>query len=244
MIAKLRGFSRLLFFLFGTLFYVIRYSVKAAFIGHDMNRGLRLRKEWIGYILKGLGIQVSVTGDFPEGGGLIVSNHRSYIDPVVLLQDIPAVPVAKKEVESWPIIGYGVRISGAVYVDRSSKESRFEARKAIAAAIRSGYFIINYPEGTTHKEPQTIPFKLGAFREAAAEGFPVYPVAVDFKNIDDAWVGDDTFLRHFLECFGKPKTIVNVRYGTALQAEDPEVILEQAQAFIDQSLIRFREGWS
>ena len=76
-----------------------------------------------------------------EGGGLLVSNHRSYLDPVVLLRDILAVAVAKKEVQDWPIIGYGARISGAIFVDRSNKESRRETREAIGEAIRDGYFI-------------------------------------------------------------------------------------------------------
>lgn len=241
--AKLRGVSRLLFFLFGSIFYVGRYLLKAIFIGHDMDRGLRLRKEWIGYILAGLGIKVSVEGDIPTGGGLIVSNHRSYIDPVVLLHHVPGIPVGKKEVRSWPIIGYGISLSGVVFVDRSSKENRKEARMAIRKAIENGYFIINYPEGTTHKEPQTIPFKLGAFIDAATDGFPVYPVAVDFRDGDDAWVGDDTFLRHFLECFGKPTTHVRLRYGEVCRGNNAKMILTECQTFIDQSLQEFPKAW-
>jgi 1-acyl-sn-glycerol-3-phosphate acyltransferase len=232
-----------LFFLFGTVFYVGRYLLKAVFLGHDMDRGLRLRKEWIGYVLARLGIKVTIEGEVPTGGGLIVSNHRSYIDPVVLLHRISGVPVAKKEVRSWPIIGYAVNVSGAVFVDRSSKESRKETRKAIRKAIENDYFVINYPEGTTHKKPQTIPFKVGAFVDAAKEGFPVYPVAVDFRDADDAWVGNDTFLRHFLECFGKPTTHVRIRYGEEIRGHDAEVILKACQTFINQGLREFPETW-
>ena len=102
--AKVRGVFRLLFFFFGTILYVCRYLLKAMVVGHDLNRGLRLRKEWIGYILKGLGIQVTTEGIIPSGGGLIVSNHRSYIDPVIFLHHFSGLPVAKKEVRNWPII--------------------------------------------------------------------------------------------------------------------------------------------
>lgn len=241
--AKLKGFFRLLFFIFGTALYVVRYLGKAMFVGHDMDRGLRLRKEWIGHIIDGLGIKVTLEGTVPTDGGLIVSNHRSYIDPVVLLHHIPGVPVAKKEVRNWPIIGYGVSVSGAVFVDRSSKESRKKARIAIQQAISKGYFIINYPEGTTHKKPQTIPFKSGAFIDAAVAGFPVYPVAVDFRDPDDAWVGDDTFLRHFIACFGKPTTHVRIRYGEEVRSDNADLILKQSQAFIDQGLREFSQEW-
>jgi 1-acyl-sn-glycerol-3-phosphate acyltransferase len=243
MLSKLRGFLRLLFFFFGTLLYVIRYLAKTVFTGHDMDRGLRLREEWAGYLLQWMGDRITMEGTLPEGGGLLVCNHRSYLDPVVLLRDVVAVAVAKKEVEDWPIIGYGARISGAIFVDRSNKESRTKTRQAIGDAIRGGYFIINYPEGTTHGEPQTIKFNPGAFIEAMEENSPIYPVAIDFRNPNDAWVGDDTFLPHFISCFGKRYTDVRIRYGARLQGDSAEAILEQSQTFIDRALEEFREEW-
>lgn len=213
------------------------------FVGHDLDRGLRLRKEWIGYILKGLGILITTEGNVPSGGGLIVSNHRSYIDPVIFLHHFPGLPVAKKEVRNWPIIGYGVSVSGAIFVDRSSPESRRAARESIRKVIEEGYFIINFPEGTTHKDIQTIRFKSGAFRDAALSGYPVYPVAIDFKEQDDAWIGDETFLPHFIRCFGKSTTQVIVRYGKGLRSEDYKLILAQSQAFINQGLGDFSTTW-
>jgi 1-acyl-sn-glycerol-3-phosphate acyltransferase len=243
MYAKFRGTLRLFLFFFGTLLYVIRYLAKALILGHDLDRGLRIRKEWVGYLLRLMGVRVMMEGTLPKGGGLLVSNHRSYLDPVVLLRDIRAVAVAKKEVESWPIIGYGARISGAIFVDRSNKESRLKTREAIGDAIRNGYFIINYPEGTTHGEPQTIRFNPGAYIEAMEEKSPVYPVAIDFRDPNDAWAGDETFLPHFIACFGKRHTDVRIRYGPRLQGDSAEAILESSKAFIDQALEEFRKEW-
>ncbi|MFK8161707.1 MAG: lysophospholipid acyltransferase family protein [Lewinella sp.] len=243
MYSNLRGTLRLFFFFFGTLLYVIRYLAKALVTGHDMDRGLRLRKEWVGHLLRWMGVRIMMEGTLPEGGGLLVSNHRSYLDPVVLLRDVQAVAVAKKEVESWPIIGYGARISGAIFVDRSNKESRHKTRKAIGDAIRDGYFIINYPEGTTHGESQTIKFNPGAFIEAMEENSPVYSVAIDFRNPKDAWVGEETFLPHFIACFGKRYTDVRIRYGPRLHGDSAETILEGSQTFIDRALAEFREEW-
>ncbi|WP_020566706.1 lysophospholipid acyltransferase family protein [Neolewinella persica] len=243
MYSKLRGILRLFVFFFGTLLYVIRYLAKALITGHDVDRGLRLRKEWVGYLLRWMGVRIMVEGTLPEGGGLLVSNHRSYLDPVVLLRDVRAIAVAKKEVLDWPIIGYGARISGAIFVDRSNKESRHKTREAIGEVIRNGYFIINYPEGTTHGELRTIRFNPGAFVEAMEEKSPVYPVATDFRNPDDAWAGDETFLPHFIRCFGKRHTDVRIRYGPRLHGDSAEAILAQSQAFIDRALEEFREEW-
>lgn len=243
MISKIRGTLRLLLFVFGVLVYILRYFSKGLLVGVSVERGMRLRKEYLGLALWLLGVRIEVEGTPPTDGGLLVANHRSYLDPIIVLSQILAMPVAKKEVESWPIIGWGARLSGVFFVERGSKESRRNTRKAVAAAIRKGYFIINYPEGTTHDKSQTIPFKPGTFAEAAQGGFPVYPLAVDFLDRRDAWIDDDTFLPHFIRSFGKPHIYAKVRYGEAIFGEQAEDILLPAQSFIDRALREFRLDW-
>lgn len=243
MVGKIRGVLRLLLFLLGVLLYIFRYLLKGLFVGLEVKRGMRLRKECLGLALRLLGVRVEVEGAPPTGGGLLVANHRSYLDPIVVLSQVLAMPVAKKEVESWPVIGWGARLSGVFFVDRDSKESRRKTRKEVAAAIGEGYFIINYPEGTTHDLAQTIAFKPGTFVEAARGGFPVYPVAVDFYDRQDAWIDDDTFLPHFIRSFGKPHIYAKVRYGKAISTGSPEAILLSAQSFIDRALREFRIAW-
>ena len=78
---------------------------------------------------------------------------------------------------------------------------------------------------------------------AAQAGFLVYPVAIDYEHIDDAWVDDDTFIRHFLECFAKPTTEVNVSFGKAISGNNPRFLLAQSQNWIDDQLIQFRKEW-
>lgn len=225
------------------MFYVGRYLIKVPFIGPDVDRGIRLRKQFSKFILPALGVRIVVSGTFPEGGGLLVCNHRSYVDPFLLLKDVPAMPVGKAAVATWPIIGIAGRVSGAIFVDRSSAESRKKARQDIATAILDGYFIINYPEGTTHDKASTIPFKPGMFSDAVKEKFPVYPIALEYQQTNDFWVGDDTFIRHFLECFGKFRTYVRVHYGDAIYGTDPQRLMETTKETIDQQLMDIREGW-
>jgi 1-acyl-sn-glycerol-3-phosphate acyltransferase len=71
-------------------------------------------------------------------------------------------PVGKKEVESWPLIGYLCKISGVIFVDKDP-ESRQDTSEKIKAALIKGYSVINFPEGTTHILPTTIEFNFGSF---------------------------------------------------------------------------------
>ena len=244
MISKLRGTIRLVFFATGTLFYITRYLLKAAIIGNNLPRALRLLGQWTRILTNGLGLEIEVVGDIPQQAGLLVCNHRSYTDPFLLFDSIPAVPVGKAAIAKWPIIGIAGKLVGAVFIDRTSPESRKASREAIANRLQKDFFVINYAEGTTHTNPQTIDFKPGLFKEAAIAQFPIYPVALDFKLKEDAWVGDDVFIRHFLECFGKKKTYAKVRIGPAFKHTNPETLLTLTKNWIDHALIEIRKEWS
>ena len=243
MIAKIRGIARLLFFAVGSIFYIVRYSIKSTFIGNDLHRALRLLSQWTRILTKGLGLEIEVLGDIPSQAGLLVCNHRSYTDPFLLFGSLPAVPVGKAAVAKWPIIGLAGKLIGAVFIDRTSQASRYAARETIADRLKKGFFVINYAEGTTHTNPQTIDFKPGLFKEAAIAQFPIIPIALEYQQVDDAWVGDDVFIRHFLACFGKEKTYARIKIGAAISGTDCDALLHHAKQTIDFELTGLRSNW-
>ena len=239
----MRALLRLIFFAVGSLFYIFIFLLKSVFGGSDFDWRLRMRMQWFKILSRALGVQIETFGELPQEAGLLVCNHRSYFDPIIVLTQLLALPVGKSEIRKWPIIGIGAELSGVVFVERKSKEGRAKARKKIVEILRQGYFVINYPEGTTHTQSQTIDFKPGMFKDASVEGFPVYPVALDYQSDEDAWVGEDTFLRHFFACFGKRKTNIRISYGTAIFSENPTELMQQSKDWIDHELLKIRKGW-
>ena len=190
-----------------------------------------------------LGTKITVYGKEPTISGLIISNHRSYFDPLVILRNILTYPVAKKEVESWPLIGSVCKTTGVIFVHRESKNSRMETLDKINIILNKGFSILNTPEGTTHIEPTTIKFKPGAFVIAAQLGVPVIPVALDYKNTSDAWIGDDTFIPHFLRCFGKWRTEIKISFLEPVFSDNVDELIASSKKQIDQELLRFRKEW-
>ena len=73
-------------------------------------------------ILAGVGIHYSVKGT-PPTHGLVVSNHLSYLDVLILSAAMPCFFVAKIEIGGWPIFGWAARACGTIFLDRNSKES-------------------------------------------------------------------------------------------------------------------------
>ncbi len=234
---KFRAAYRGIGFLF-ILGYQLTKAILNAFLHkHPLPGGLRIRRKFCIKSLRWLGVRIEQSGDIPQGGPYIfIGNHRSYLDPVVSLKDIPAMPVAKAEVSSWPLIGYGGKITGIMYVKRESKSSRAAVMEAMRVSLKGGYSVLVYPEGTTHTDPQTMPFKGGAFNLAAKEGIPIVPIALDYLDLNDAWVGDDTFIPHFIRCFGKKWTYVKIRYGQPIASDDINFLMEQSKLWIDATM--------
>ncbi|MEM1322640.1 MAG: lysophospholipid acyltransferase family protein [Bacteroidota bacterium] len=239
----LLAFLRFLILALSVVLVILTTGLLNLFFGEKKQHGLWVRKQWARLMVFQLGVRVKVYGAPPQTSGLVVGNHRSYFDPVVLLCDMYAFPVAKSELASWPLIGWGAKVTGILFVERSNKVDRRRVLEQIGETLRAGFFVLNYAEGTTHDGPTTIDFRPASFAMAAAEGFPIVPVATDYKNIRDAWIGDDTFVRHFFECFGKWRTEVKISYGQSLQSDDQQYLLTTSKNWIDGQLLKFREEW-
>lgn len=209
-----------------------------------IERGIIYRRKIIRILHIILGSKITVYGKEPVFSGLIVSNHRSYFDAVVISKNILAYPIAKKEVESWPLVGNVCKSTGVLFVKRECENSRKETRKNITEILENGFSILNTPEGTTHNKPTTIKFKPGTFILAAQIGVPVIPIAIDYKDLNDAWIGDDTFIPHFLRCFSKWKTEIKVSYLEPIYSNNSEELISISKKQIDDELIRFRKEWN
>ena len=209
-----------------------------------IERGIIYRRKIIRLVHYIVGSKIIVYGKEPEIQGLIISNHRTYFDSIVILKNILAIPIAKKEVESWPLVGNFCKSSGVIFVNRSNKESRKKTRIKVSEVLAKGFSILNTPEGTTHIEPTTIDFKPGTFVMAAQLGIPVVPIAVDYKNLSDAWIGDDTFIPHFIRCFGKWETEIKVSYLEPVFSDNADELIATSKRKIDEELIRFRKEWN
>lgn len=190
-----------------------------------------------------LGIRAIVYGDIPTTQGLIVANHRSYFDPILIVSHLNAFPVGKKEVASWPLIGYLCKISGVIFVERECQDSRQQTCNTIKKVINNGYSVINFPEGTTDTLPTTVKFNYGSFKTATQINAAIIPVAIDYKVKSDAFVGNDSFIPHFMKCFGKPTTEIKITYFPPILSDDADYLLKTSQEIIDTELIRFRKDW-
>lgn len=116
----------------------------------------------------------------PDGPCVVIANHRSYLDGLVLIAALPAhfTPVIKVEVQSVPLIGLILQRVGARYVQREPAMQAGRDTKHLLDALRAGESLAVFPEGTFSVDDGLLPFREGAFFLAAKAGVPVVPVAI------------------------------------------------------------------
>ncbi len=126
------------------------------------------------------GVRLEVTGleGLPAGPAILVANHASYLDGVVLVAALPRplAFVAKAELRGHPLAGPFLRRTGTVFVARG-RDVRLP-REALGAALAAGRLPVVFPEGTFRRAPGLLPFRPGAFTAAAALRVPVVPTAI------------------------------------------------------------------
>ncbi len=111
---------------------------------------------------------------------VVVANHASYLDGLVLVAALPPefAFVAKVELQTGRLSGPFLRKIGSVFVERFDRQQSVEDARRIGELARAGQTLVYFPEGTFTRAPGLRPFRMGAFLAAVEAGLPVVPVAI------------------------------------------------------------------
>ncbi len=129
-----------------------------------------------------LGLRVSVNGleNLPEGSCVVVANHASYLDGIILKATLPPrfSFVIKREASSMPVAGLLMKRIGSEFVDRHSSSGRQRDARRVIKRAAQGHSLVFFPEGTFDEKSGLKRFHIGAFAAAARGGVPVVPTII------------------------------------------------------------------
>jgi 1-acyl-sn-glycerol-3-phosphate acyltransferase len=171
-------------------------------------------------ILDAHGVRVTVSGRVPGAPALIVANHLSYLDPLVVASVAPCVSIAKTETVDWPLIGAGLRALGVVFVRRADPYSGAVALRRAGRALRDGASVLNFPEGTTCDGSEVGSFRRGVFGLARLAGKPIVPARISYGDDRVPWYGGETFVPHYAKVAGLLRVTARVSFGEPLWPRD------------------------
>src|SRR5918994_399239 len=118
------------------------------------------------------------TEHIPEGGVILASNHRSFLDPFAIgcCLGRPIYFVAKQELFKNPLLGWVLNCLGAFPIRRGAADE--ESVATSLALLERGEAVVIFPEGTRIRTGSLAPPKRGVGRLALESGSPVVPIAV------------------------------------------------------------------
>jgi 1-acyl-sn-glycerol-3-phosphate acyltransferase len=245
----LRVTTRLLRLAVAIFISLLDYLFRCAFCRPDDK--LTVRALWLRRasrrVLRLFQFEMQAAGPVP-GRGLLISNHLSYLDVLVLSSITPAVFVSKHDVKYWPVFGQLAILAGTVFVDRARRFQVGRTNDEITTALNQGALVVLFPEGTSTNGQTLLPFKSPLLEPATN---PAWPVAVGWIHyeIDDGdasnevcYWGDRTFFPHMLNLLSKLRVRATVRFGQfaernsdrkglALRLREEIIKLQNAPAF-------------
>ncbi|MFT5172389.1 MAG: acyl carrier protein [Gammaproteobacteria bacterium] len=141
------------------------------------------------------GVAPECTHAMTSRGGIVVANHQSYLDAIVLLSVFaqPIAFVAKRELTDHVFSRRFLDALGVLYVDRFDRERSVADARACVSALQSGQWVMFFPEGTFHRMPGLLSFQLGAFEAAAAAQVSVCALIIEGSR--NVLRGDSAFAR-------------------------------------------------
>lgn len=176
---------------------------------------------WAGRLLEILHIPLQIHGQPPaQGPLLLVSNHLSWLDILVLHAARHCRFVAKSDIRHWPLIGTLATGGGTLYIEREKRRDAMRVVHHMRESLVAGEIVCVFPEGTTGDGQAVLPFHANLLQAAISAGAPVQPVALRYldaaSGADSAsplWLGDDTLVASLWRTIAGPPFAAHVRYG-------------------------------
>ncbi len=212
---------------------------------HDAPRYQRLSRWWLAGVLRILGGRVTVTGTPVEGGALMVCNHVSWLDIPLLGSESPVRFLAKKEIESWPVVGWLATKAGTLYIERGRRGAAQEAADNISESLRQGDVVLVFPEGTTSNGKDVLPFHARLFSSAIETGVDIQPVAICYRDASGAmsekvpYVDDMSLWDNLMDILPSPHIDIEIHYlpPIKISGQDRKELASLSERQIRQALL-------
>ncbi len=188
--------------------------------------------------------EIRTSGAVPTSG-LLVSNHLSYVDILVISSITPAIFVAKREVKSWPVFGMFAKMGGTLFVDRERRTRVGHTTNEIQGALDQGALVVLFPEGTSSDGKTVLPFKSSLLEPATRQAHALFASLVQYQ-IDDGDVGEEvcywkdmTLVPHLINLLSKRTIRASVRFTQLRETSTDRKVLARQ---LHSEILRLKEA--
>lgn len=208
----------------------------------NLKRRKTFPRRYSHFLCRLFGIHITTIGTpVQDRGVLMVANHTSYLDIIVLGGNARVSFVAKSEVEGWFFFGLMAKLYETVFVERQRRSQAAAARDQLRERLQAGDALVLFPEGTSNDGNRVLPFKSALMGAVEAEvgtdesgkirHVPVQPVTVSYVGFHGmpmgrenrplfAWYGDMDLVPHLWEAVTAGPIDVVVEYHPPMDVDE------------------------
>lgn len=198
---------------------------------------------WAHVISLVLGLEITTKGTPPKPPFFLVSNHLSYIDPLLFWYNTDATFVAKSEVKSWPFFGQATRLLGVLFINRQLRKDVHRMNKRISATISEEQGVILFPEGTSTRGEDVKSFNPPLLKYPTEARLPVSFCSISYQapepwqaHLDVCWWGDMPFFSHFWNLLKMPGFKATLVFGDeTITASDRKHLARKLHKAVSQN---------
>lgn len=184
-------------------------------------------EQWARRMLDIFNVTLQVEGPRQAAGPLlVVANHLSWLDILVMQATRSCRFVSKAEVRHWPLVGTVAAGAGTLFIERESRRDALRVVHHMAESLRAGDVLAVFPEGTTGDGERLLPFHANLLQAAISAEAPVQPLGIRFidaatghRSQAASYVGDDTLLASLWRTLSSDPITAVVRLGVPRYAE-------------------------
>jgi 1-acyl-sn-glycerol-3-phosphate acyltransferase len=218
---KILAVIRFVVFLFWTLGIYAVWYIGAFFIPNKIFWRQLIFKNWARGFARIGQMNLEIIGTPPKPPFFLVCNHLSYTDIPALRLAADGVFVAKSDIEDWFVAGRIIRDMGTIFINRRNKRDILRAGNEIIKKLDEGEGVIIFPEGTSTKGEEILPFNSSFLEFAAKTNLSVSYASISYKTPTDelnasesvCWWDDTIFINHLLRLFSLSKFTAVINFG-------------------------------
>lgn len=183
----------------------------------------RIVQSWARDVLAALHIRIHLHGELARGC-MVLANHVSWLDILMLNALAPARFVAKAEIRRWPLIGRLAASAGTFFIRRQRHAERALLGPDLQHGLLAGERIVVFPEGTSTAGHAVLPFHAALLEAAIRTDSRIQPVALRYQLADGrldtlpAFTGDDTLLASLWRILGRERIHVAIWCASSFRA--------------------------
>lgn len=222
-----------------SLVMALLQKLTARSMGSERQRWARW---WMRGLLRVLPLRVKCHGLPATGTRLLISNHVSWLDIILIGAHTPVHFLSKAEVRDWPVIGWLASAAGTLFIQRGQTGGT-SLQTQLTNALQQGHSLVIFAEGTTTAGDQLRTFHGRLLSCAIDSATPIQPVAIAYRQQGQPdtiapFINDDEFSAHLLKLLGSPRIDVELHFLDDLQpsAGNRNQLARKSQAAVSQAL--------